>query len=119
MNPAALYVLEKPEPFRSILLHLKATVEHAIPDVDLMYKWRLPFFYVENNPFCFLNFSKKSVDLVFWHGTHLTQHTDVLNSEGRKHMKSLRYKTLEDIDQQILNEVLLEAYSLRDRKYYK
>ena len=34
-------------------------------------------------------------------------------------MKSLGYKTLEEIDQQVLNEVLLEAYYLRDRNYYK
>lgn len=57
--------------------------------------------------------------MVFWHGAHLTQHTEFLISEGRKHMKSLHYKTLEEIDQQILKEVLLEAHSLRDRKYYK
>lgn len=34
-------------------------------------------------------------------------------------MKSLRFKTLEEIDQQVLNNVLLEAYALRDKKYYK
>jgi hypothetical protein len=119
MNPAALYILEKPEPFRAILLHLQATVEVVIPETELLFKWRVPFFYIDNNPFCYMNFSKKYVDLVFWHGAHLTQHTEVLVSEGRKHMKSLRYKTLEGIDQQILSEVLLEAYSLRDRKYYK
>jgi hypothetical protein len=69
--------------------------------------------------FFYLNQSKNFVDLVFWHGAHLTQHTEILVSEGRKHMKSLRYKTLEEIDQQILIEVLLEAHSVSDRKYYK
>ncbi|MDC8001639.1 DUF1801 domain-containing protein [Aequorivita todarodis] len=119
MNPAALYILGKPEPYRSMLLHLQATVETVIPETALMFKWKLPFFYIENNPFCYLNFSKNYVDIVFWHGAHLTKHTEVLVSEGRKHMKSLRYKTLEEINQQILQEVLLEAYTIRDRKYYR
>lgn len=119
MNPAAQYILEKPEPFRSILLHIQATVEIAIPKAELLFKWKLPFFYIESNPFCYMNFSKNYFDLVFWHGAHLTQHTEVLVSDGRKHMKSLRYKTLEEIDQQILCELLSEAYALRDRKYYK
>lgn len=119
MNPAAQYILEKPEPFRSILLHLQATVEVAIPEAELLFKWKLPFFYVEKNPFCYLNFSRNYVDVVFWHGAHLTKHKTVLVSEGRKHMKSLRFTTLEEINQKILMDVLSEAYSLRDRKYYK
>jgi hypothetical protein len=119
MNPASNYILEKSEPFRSILLHLQATTATTFPQAELKFKWKLPFFYIENNPFCYLNCTKKYVDLVFWHGTHLTLHIDSLVSEGRKHMKSLRYKTLEDIDQKILLDILFEAYSLRDRKYYK
>ena len=118
MNPAALYILEKPEPFRSILLHLQATLENRVPDTELKFKWKLPVFYVENNPFCFLNFSKNYVDLVFWHGAHFTQHKEVLVSDGRKRMKSLRYKSLEEIDHQILTNVVLEAYTFRAKKFY-
>jgi hypothetical protein len=119
MNPAALYILEKPEPFLTMLLHLQATVEAVTPNAELLFKWKLPFFYIDNNPFCYLNSSKNYVDLVFWHGAHLTKHTQVLISDGRKHMKSLRYESLEEINQKILVDVLLEAYALRDRKYYK
>ncbi|MEM0519342.1 MULTISPECIES: DUF1801 domain-containing protein [Aequorivita] len=119
MKPADDYILNKPEPFRAILLHLQATIETLLPETKLLYKWKMPFFYIENKPFCYLNFSKKYVDLVFWHGTHLTKHKEILISDGRKHMKSLRFKSLEEIDQQVLNDVLLEAYALRDKKYYK
>ncbi len=119
MNPAAVYILEKPEPFRSMLLHLEATVESTLQNAEMKFKWNLPFYYIENNPFCYLNCTKKYVDIVFWHGTHLTLHLECLVSEGRKHMKSLRYQNLEDINQKVLMDVLLEAYSLRDRKYYK
>ena len=119
MNPAAVYILEKPEPFRSILLHLQATVESTLSNAEMKFKWNLPFYYIDNNPFCYFNCTKKYVDIVFWHGAHLTIHLEFLVSEGRKHMKSLRYQNLENIDQKVLMDVLLEAYSLRDRKYYK
>jgi hypothetical protein len=55
----------------------------------------------------------------FWYGALLSKHQNILISEWRKQMKSLRFKTLEEIDQQVLNNVLLEAYALRDKKYYK
>jgi hypothetical protein len=119
VKPADEYILGKPEPFRAILLHLQGTIVNLIPNTALLFKWNMPFFYIENNPFCYLNFSKKYVDLVFWHGAHLTKHNEVLISDGRKHMKSLRFKTLEEIDQQVLSDILLEAYSLRGRKHYK
>ncbi|MAO09044.1 MAG: 2-dehydro-3-deoxyphosphooctonate aldolase [Alteromonas sp.] len=120
MNPAESYILNQPEPYRSILLHLQAIIEKAIPEAELLYKWRLPFYYLNGKQaFCYMNFSKKYVDLVFWHGAHLTRHTEHLVSDGRKHMKSLRYNHLEDINDQILIEVLLEAYEFRGEKYYK
>ena len=42
---------------------------------------------------------------------HLTLHLDKMITENRKVVKSLRYFTLEEIDDAILVEVLQEAYS--------
>ncbi|WP_339698655.1 DUF1801 domain-containing protein [uncultured Marixanthomonas sp.] len=120
MKPAEKYILDKPEPFRAILLYLQALIEREISEVKLLYKWHLPFFYLEGKqPFCYLNQTKGYVDLVFWHGTHLTKHTEKLVSDGRKHMKSLRYYTLEEIDENIIVKILQEAYSVKGKKYYK
>ena len=120
MKPAEAYILNKPEPYRSILLQLQLIIESSLPELQLKYKWHLPFYYFsEKEPFCYLNQSKKYVDLVFWHGTHLTKHTETLVLGGRKHSKSLRYFAVEDIDGEILAEVLEEATSMRGKKYYK
>lgn len=120
MNPAEVYILNKPEPFRSMLLHVQVVIEHTIPEATLLYKWRLPFYYIHGKQgFVFLNQSKEYVDVGFYHGAHLTLHKERLVSEGRKHMKSLRYYALDDIDDTVLIEVLQEAYSFRDKKYYK
>lgn len=119
MNPAESYILDQPEPFRSILLHLQAVIEHHIPDVDLKYKYRIPFYYIEGRPYCYLNQSDDYVDVGFWNAAHLTKNLEYLTTKGRKLMKSLRYRSLEEIDDAILLEVLKDAYSVRDKKFYK
>ena len=114
MNPAEDYILNQPEPYRSILLHLQVVIEHTIPNLVLKYKYRIPFYYVDNKPFCYLNVSHKKqfVDLGFWKGNQIQIHQEHLITENRKVMVSLRYKTVEDIHDTVLREVLLKAASL-------
>lgn len=119
MNPAENYILNQPEPFRSMLLHLQSVIGHTIAEVDLKYKYKTPFFYIKGKPFCYLNQSKNYVDLGFWSATHLTKHLEHLTTEKRKVMKSLRYKSLEEINDTILLEVLQDAYSVRDKGFWK
>ncbi len=120
MNPAEAYILEQKEPFRSILLQVQLVIEGTIPQAQLLYKWKIPFYYLDGKQgFVYLNQTKNYVDVCFWHGAHLTQHLEHLVSEGRKHMKSLRYFAMEDINEKVLVDLLLEAYSVREKKYYK
>ncbi|GAB5472388.1 MAG: hypothetical protein Mars2KO_04870 [Maribacter sp.] len=119
MNPAEAYILKQSEPFRSILLHLQAVIEHTVADVDLKYKYRIPFFYTEGRPFCYMNQSKDYVDLCFWNAAHLTVHRELMVKDGRKVMRSLRYKSLEEINDMVLVEVLQDAYAVRHKKFYK
>lgn len=119
MNPAEEYILYQPEPYRSILLYLQAAIEGAMPDVELKYKYKLPFYYINGRPYCYLNQSRDYVDLGFWNAAHLTIHLERMNTEGRKMMKSLCYRSLEDIDAIVLKEVLEDAYSVKDRKFWK
>ena len=116
MNPASAYILSQNEPFRSMLLHLQSVIEHTVPDLDLKYKYRIPFYYIEGRPFCYLNQSKDYVDVGFWNATHLSVHLELLCSEGRKMMKSLRYASLAEIDNDILVAVLLDAYAIKGKK---
>lgn len=121
MNPAENYILNQLEPFRSILLHLRGVIEASIPQVEMKYKWRVPCFYIGKSPICYLNASYKKgyVDIAFWNSAHLTKHLDKMVSEKRKVVKSLRYVSLEEIDDKVLSEVLQEAYALRKKGFYK
>ncbi|WP_222984836.1 DUF1801 domain-containing protein [Flagellimonas meishanensis] len=121
MNPAEEYILKQPEPKRSILLHLRAVVEVVVPEVSMKYKWGIPCFYVDKFPICYFNApSKKNyVDIAFWTSAHLTKYIEIMVTEKRKVVKSLRFASLEEIDDSILTEVLQEVYSHREKGFYK
>ncbi|MGB5652522.1 MAG: DUF1801 domain-containing protein [Robiginitalea sp.] len=119
VNPAAQYILNQHEPFRSILLQLQGLIEQAVPECTLKYKYRLPFYYLNGKPFCYLNCSKDYVDLGFMRGAWLKSHSDVLITKDRKAVKSLRYRKVEEIDVEILLEVLQEAISAQDKKNWR
>lgn len=121
MKPAEEYILSQPEPFRSILLHLQILIETSFPQVELQFKQKIPFYYLDNKPFCYLNPSKKKgfVDVAFWVSAHLTKYNEYLVSENRKVVKSLRYFKLEDINEDVLLSVLDEAHQLKEKGFYK
>lgn len=121
MNPAENYIFSQTEPYRSILMHLQLVIEKTLPEVSLKYKWNIPCFYVDKSPICYLNASHKKqfVDIAFWNSVHLTKHLDKMVSEKRKVVRSLRYASLEEIDDKVLTEVLEDAYSVRKNGFYK
>ena len=41
MKLAEDYILCQEEPYCSILSHLQAIIKHAIPDADLLFKWKI------------------------------------------------------------------------------
>ncbi|MFK7834143.1 MAG: DUF1801 domain-containing protein [Winogradskyella sp.] len=114
MNPAEVYILKQPEPYKSILLHLQVLIAHTLPKADLLYKWRLPCYYLDKRPMCYLNQSKDYVDVGFWHSAHLSKNWDpYLTTEKRKVIKSLRYKSLDDIDDAVFIAILKEVEGLK------
>lgn len=121
MNPAENYILNQPEPYRSIVLHVQFIIERTLPDVELKYKWSIPCFYIGKSPICYINVSQKKqyVDVGFWNSAHLSKHLDVLVSEKRKVVRSLRYASLAEIDDRVLIDVLNDAFSVRNNGFYK
>ena len=117
MNPAENYILHQVEPYRSILLHLQIVVENNVPDLELKYRYKIPFYYLEDRPFCYLNQSKDYVDLGFWNAAYLTVNLEFMTTAKRKIMKSLRYRNLKEIDDKILVETLQGAYSVKDKNF--
>ncbi|MBC3757440.1 DUF1801 domain-containing protein [Hyunsoonleella sp. SJ7] len=106
MNPAEAYILKQQEPYKTILLQLQAIIEAVLPEPEMLYKWRIPFFYNEGIPICFLNQSKDYVDLAFWHFKDMDEYTEHFVAGTRKSIRSLRYKAVDDIDDEVIVYVL-------------
>ena len=120
MNPAEDYILKQPESYKSILLHLQVLVEHTLPEAELLYKWKIPCYYIDKRPICYLNQTKDYVDVGIWHSAHLSeQWNSYLITEKRKVVKSLRYKSIDDINDEIFISILKELKSLKDEGFYK
>lgn len=101
-------------------MHLQVLIEHTLPEAVLLYKWRIPCYYINKRPICYLNQSKDYIDVGFWHSAHLSkQWDDYLITEKRKVVKSLRYKFPEDIDDAIFISILKEVETLKDEEFYK
>jgi len=122
VNPAEEYIIKQPEPYKSILLHIQVIIEHTLPEVELKYKWRIPCYYIGKKPICYLNASHKNqyVDIGFWQSAHLlTKFDEYLVSENRKVVKSLRYESLEEIDDDIFIAILKEVEKNKEKGFYK
>ena len=109
MNPAENYILKQQEPFLTILLQLQVIIEKTIPELDLKHKWKIPFYYINNKPFCFLNVSKNYVDLGIVSGFENQIYKEKLVSKNRTKMVSLRYFDVDDVESDILISVLQKS----------
>jgi hypothetical protein len=115
LKPADLYLLNQPDKYRDILLHIVSVIENTIPEVTLEYKWTVPYFYYKKKPLCYLNASHKHhfVDIGFAKGFQLKQNQQHLVADnGRNTVKSLRYYSLDEVDNEVLISVLKEVISL-------
>jgi hypothetical protein len=118
MNPAEKYILDQKEPFKSILLQLQIVIESEVAELELKYKWRIPYYYLHGSPFCFLNVSKGYVDVGFRALDYFSDLDGFLISEKRKVMKSLRYTSVEEIQPEILAQVLQRLKKLHHKGFY-
>ena len=114
MKPTDNYLFNQPEKYLLISHYLIDVVNQTVPSASLEFKWGVPYFYYLNKPFCYLapNHKKGFVDLGFAKGFQLENHQDVLISENRNTVKSLRYFSLDSIEHDTLIQVIKEAVSL-------
>jgi len=113
MKPAEQYILQASEPYRNILLQLQLIIESTVPSAILLYKWRIPYYYLNGKkPLVYLYQTKDYVDVGFAKGYQLKKFQDVLIGEHRNTIKSLRFFSEKDIDEHILRELLMEACTL-------
>lgn len=117
MNPAETYILKQIEPYRTILLQLQSVIEATVPNAELLYKWKIPFYYCNGVPLCFLNQSKDYVDLAFWHFEAMENYTEYFIDDNRKSIRSLRYKAVDDINDDVIFYILKKQLQINTNPF--
>ena len=113
MKPTEEYIVRQPEQYQIMMLHVISVVEKELIASELLFKWGIPYIYYMKKPFCYLapNHKKGFLDVGFAKGFQLKRNQDILVDENRNTVKSLRYYSIEEINNTILIDVIDEAKS--------
>lgn len=113
MKETDLYLLNQSHVHQEILFYLIDVIEKEVENIELLYKYKIPFFYYKKKSFCYLTVNKKLnyVDLGFVKGYQHKKNLEYLIGEKRNTIKSLRYFKLDSVPHKILKEVIQEAKS--------
>ncbi len=100
------------EPNKGIFLFLIKHIKNFHPEIQLYYKWKLPYLYFKEKPLCYFWKDKNTNQpyIGFARGYKLTHPS--LEAGNRTTIKILPIATSKDIDLKTLDEVLNEAILL-------
>ena len=104
----------QPEPNRSCFLFLKQFILNQSELMEEKWKWKLPFFYHNKKPFCYLWVNKKTKlpYVCFVKSLHIDRPELLL--EGRKQMKAYTIDPNQDINIDLLTFIIKESLSKFD-----
>jgi hypothetical protein len=82
-------------------------------------RYGIPF-YFGKSWICYLNPTKTgSVEFAFVRGNELSNEQGLLDSKGRKQVRSIEFEKVKDIPQQTLHEIIQEAIMLDETTPYE
>ncbi|RED50059.1 DUF1801 domain-containing protein [Seonamhaeicola aphaedonensis] len=120
MKPIDEYFLNQKEPYQSIMLYVRSVILNTLPDVVERYCYKIPFYNIGKKPVLYLNIlkGKDYVDIAFVHGILLEKDFPILkNDNNRKQVRSIQLRSLEDLDQENFEELLIASVeSVRNSK---
>ena len=104
----------------SLLYAAKQLLEDSIPNVQLLIKWRVPFFMYHGH-FCYLNKHKDYITIGFFYGNQLSNVQQKLygESEGLKQVRCLKFYELEQLYSDEVLEILAEAMMVNEENLKK
>lgn len=112
MNPVDDYFYSQQEPYQSIMLYVRSVILKTLPDITEIYRYRIPFYKIDNKPLMYLNVLKGTdyVDVAFVQGILLEADFPILkNDNKRKQVRSIQLKAIEDLNEAEFVALLHEA----------
>jgi hypothetical protein len=108
------YIAQLPNELQAVAKKLRQLITLTI-DVEERLAYSVPFYYGRSRV-CYLNWRKDAgvIDLGFCRG-HEMQDVGLLEVKGRKEVRTIEFRSIDDIDEDSIRELLLEAERL-DRR---
>jgi hypothetical protein len=100
---------------KSAFDQLNGMIHEAYPNVKSSIKWSQPVWESAEGPMIYLRSSSKHLTLGFWRGAEFDDPTGVLEGEGDR-MKHLKFKSLEEIDPELVSGFLKQAIAQNAKK---
>ena len=102
---------------REVLLYLNQLFTMDL-GLESKIRYRIPFYY-GRSWICYTNpVKEEGIELVFLRGNELSNEQGLLESKGRKQVLGVTFRTLADISEEALLEVLQEAILLDETVKY-
>lgn len=119
LNPNASDLIDNylgsKEPFANeINQMLRELIHNTCPAVIENWKWSTPVFQLNEMVCGFAGF-KKHVSLFFFKGAYMSDKHQLFTDDcSAKHSRTIKYKSIDEIDKNKLTDYLIEAFDLSD-----
>jgi hypothetical protein len=118
------YITKQTPEAGAILRWLQQIIYYAASGVREEVKWKVPFYTYRKQPLCYLNVLKMTkkgqpirVDLAFLDGNDLPDEAGLLQSRGRRRIKSIGIEKEADWDEDLIRTYVQEALILIEKRY--
>ncbi|HYF68655.1 MAG TPA: DUF1801 domain-containing protein [Ohtaekwangia sp.] len=119
------YILQQPSPHQEIMAILRSWILDLGPHTTEKISYTVPYFYFFGQV-CYLHPDTDSVELCFAKGYRLSDEQKILQSKGRKQVRSIAFHSVAETEEwehevrQLLNEAaILNEYQFKKRKRTK
>ena len=102
------YIARYPDELVEIMIRLRDLIYKVVPEAAEGIKWSMPHFSLERTV-CYIGGFKSHVTLAFHDGRMLNDPDRILLGTGKK-MKYLKFRNMDDIDEEMLKRWILEGF---------
>ncbi|MCE7994718.1 MAG: DUF1801 domain-containing protein [Roseivirga sp.] len=102
-----LFIEEQNAGHKELLTTLRQLIEMNVPEVEEQFKWKRPV-YALGSDFCYLKAARNYVTLGFFNFQKIDDPLKLLEGTG-KQMRHLKLKSVEDINEEVLSEMIKQA----------
>ncbi|MBL0742050.1 DUF1801 domain-containing protein [Chryseolinea lacunae] len=112
------FITEQPSPQREIMTILRSWIMDLGPHTQEKISYSIPYFHFYGQ-LCYLNPVKDGVDLGFNKGYELSNDEGLLETKGRKHVKSITFYSVAELEERedALRHLLNEAAILNEYRF--